>query len=147
CPGCVDEAVKDLAMIGLDRVAGYFGEAAVRAWAEREGELDAVEEITVDELDRRLRADEVTVVDVRGRAEWEAGHLPGAPNIPLGYLEDRMEEIPREKPVVLQCRTGSRSAIGASVLKARGLGNVLNLKGGYREWRERGHPVARDGAR
>ncbi|MFW6202122.1 MAG: MBL fold metallo-hydrolase [Gemmatimonadota bacterium] len=147
CPGCVDEAVKDLAMIGLDRVAGHFGEAAVRAWGETEGELDTVEEITVDELARRLRSDEVAVVDVRGRAEWEAGHLPGAPNVPLGHLEDRLEEIPREKPVVLQCRTGSRSAIGASLLEARGVRNVINLKGGYREWRERGHPVQRDGAR
>ena len=64
---------------------------------------------------------EATVVDVRGRAEWEAGHLPGVPNIPLGYLAERLAELPTDKPVVVHCQGGARSAIAASVLQARGL--------------------------
>jgi hydroxyacylglutathione hydrolase len=81
------------------------------------------------------------VIDVRGRAEWEAGRLPGAPNIPLGVLGDRLAEVPSTGTVVLQCESGSRSAIAASLLQARGRRDVTNLAGGYSAWRKAGLPV------
>jgi hydroxyacylglutathione hydrolase len=80
-------------------------------------------------------------VDVRGQSEWEAGHLPGVRNIPLGYLLDHSGELPGERPVVLLCQAGGRSAIAASLLKAHGFHNVVNLVGGYLEWVRTGHPV------
>jgi hydroxyacylglutathione hydrolase len=103
-----------------------------------------------DELASRMDADAVAggqlaVVDVRGRAEWEAGHLPGVPNIPLGALPERLAELPRDRPVVLHCQGGSRSAIAASVLRAHGFQDVVNLEGGYRAWEGGGHPVERAG--
>ena len=76
--------------------------------------------------------------DVRGQAEWEAGHLPGVPNIPLGYLTRRLAEVPRDRPVVVHCQAGSRSAIAASVLRSRGIAGVINLTKGYQEWEARG---------
>ncbi|MBW3535148.1 MAG: glycerol-3-phosphate acyltransferase, partial [Gemmatimonadetes bacterium] len=81
------------------------------------------------------------VLDVRGRAEWESGHLPGVENIPVGFLTDRLGEIPRDRPVVVQCQGGGRSAIAASVLQAHGYDNVANLPGGFVEWEAQGHPV------
>jgi hydroxyacylglutathione hydrolase len=143
CTHCVDEAVRDLAMIGLDRVAGYFGSEAVDQWAERGRELATVPQITSRELAERTRAGDVAVLDVRGRSEWEAGHLPGVENIPLGYLADRLHEIPRDRPVVVHCQGGARSAIAASVLQARGLTNVVNLTGGFADWQNAGHPIER----
>ena len=68
----------------------------------------------------------------------------GAPNIPVGYLAERLDEIPTEHPVVLHCQSGARSAIAASVLQARGLGNVVNMVGGYGAWQRAGLPVTRD---
>jgi hydroxyacylglutathione hydrolase len=79
---------------------------------------------------------------VRGRAEWEAGHLPGVANIPLGLLLDRLDELPVRGPIVLHCQTGSRSAIAASLLQARGRGDVANLEGGFAAWRQAGYPIA-----
>jgi hydroxyacylglutathione hydrolase len=88
----------------------------------------------------------VAVVDVRGAAEWEAGHLLGVQNIPLGYLADRIGELPTDKPLVVQCEAGARSAIAASVLRAKGMENVVNLIGGFSDWEAVGNPVERGAA-
>jgi hydroxyacylglutathione hydrolase len=77
----------------------------------------------------------------RGATEWAAGHLPGAIHIPLGYLAERLEQIPAGRPVVVQCQSGSRSSIAASILQRAGLGNVSNLSGGIAAWAGAGLPV------
>ena len=137
CVGCVEEAVKALAMVGLDRIAGYFGVEALESWTAEGRKLDRVQQALPKELNKELC--EVTVLDVRGLSEWEAGHLPSAKNIPVGYLSDRLEEIPHDRPLVVYCQGGSRAAIAASVLKSRGLNNVSNLIGGYAAWRAAGY--------
>jgi hydroxyacylglutathione hydrolase len=141
CTECVDEAAKDLAMIGLDRLAGYFGGEALAVWTSHGGVLGTVPQITSRELAERLRAGDVAVLDVRGAAEWEAGHLPGVENIPVGYLAERLDEIPREKPLVVHCQGGGRSAIAASLLRSKGFDQVINLTGGYAAWRAEGNPT------
>jgi hydroxyacylglutathione hydrolase len=139
----VDRAVRELAMIGLDRVTGFFTPHALEAWRATGRQMASVAQIDADELAERMRLGTVAVLDVRGRAEWEAGHLPGVPNIPVGYLADRLPEVPADRPLVLHCQGGARSAIAASVLQAHGVPNVLNLTGGYQAWVERGNPVER----
>jgi hydroxyacylglutathione hydrolase len=141
CRQCIDDAVRDLAMIGLDRVAGYFGSEVVNSWAESGNELATTPQMTSAELAERVQMGDVAVLDVRGRVEWEAGHLPGVENIPLGYIIDRLDEIPRDRTLVVHCQSGARSAIAASILRARGLTNVVNLAGGFSDWRHGGHPV------
>ncbi|HET9464858.1 MAG TPA: rhodanese-like domain-containing protein, partial [Gemmatimonadales bacterium] len=143
CAHCLDEAVRDLAMIGLDLVAGHFGTEAVAAWAADRNELGTVPQITSKELAERLADGDIAVLDVRGHSEWEAGHLPGVPNIPVGYLAQRLDEVPRNKPLVLHCESGARSAIAASLLQAKGLTNVINLAGGFSDWQNAGFPVER----
>lgn len=137
----VDEVVRDLAMIGLDRFAGYFGSGVVESWGANEQPVGSVPQIDARELAAALERGDVAVVDVRGSAEWEAGHLPGVPNIPLGHLTERLGELPTDKPLVLQCQGGARSAIATSVLRARGIGRVVNLQGGFAAWEAEGRPV------
>lgn len=144
CAECIDEAVRDLAMIGLDRVGGYFTSAVLHDWSAAGGELGSVPQVGVAELAEWLGRNEVVAIDVRGRAEWEAGHLPDVANIPVGYLGDRIAEVPRDRPVVMQCQTGARSAIAASVLRAKGLTNVVSLVGGFADWERAGLPVVRE---
>jgi hydroxyacylglutathione hydrolase len=141
----VDQAVRDLAMIGLDRIAGYLDcdAAGLETWRSTGGAVGTVAHVGVAALVERMAQDEVTVVDVRSAAEWDAGHLPGAQHIPLGYLTDRMHDIPADRPVALQCQTGARSAIAASLLLARGRTDVANVDGGYAAWRAAGLPVER----
>ena len=141
--GAMDDGVRALAMIGFDRVTGYLDGDVTAQWATAGGEVQVVPQVDPAELARRLHAGEVDVVDVRGASEWEAGHLPGVPNIPMGYVADRLDELPRDRPLVLHCQGGGRSSIAASVLQARGFTNVVNLAGGFGAWERAGQPVER----
>ena len=131
-----DTAVRDLAMIGLDRIAGYFDAEVVDGWPEGERPLGTIPQITAHDLKASLSHDAVTVVDVRNDAEWAAGHIPTATHISLGTIADRIAELPTGKPIVVQCAAGARSSIAASILKSRGVDNVVNLIGGMGEWRK-----------
>jgi hydroxyacylglutathione hydrolase len=144
CTHCLEEAVRDLMMIGLDRVAGYFGSSAVNEWGLAKRGLQSVPQMTIEQLAGIVRRGDVTVVDVRGRTEWEAGHLSNVRHIPLGYLAARADDLPRDRPVIVHCQSGGRSAIAASVLRASGMTNVFNLVGGYAAWESAGLPVERD---
>jgi hydroxyacylglutathione hydrolase len=136
-----DEATRDLAMIGLDRVAGYFGVDALAAWEQTGKGMEGIQQIRPAELAPMMASGSVEVIDVRGASEWDGGHLPGVQNIPLALLPSRIAEIPRDRPVVLQCQSGGRSAIAASLLRARGIQNVMNLTGGFTAWRDAGLAV------
>ena len=137
----VDESVRDLAMIGLDRVAGYFCSDVIQYFAEHEGSLGAIAQTNAGELAQLMEQDKVSVIDVRGRAEWDSGHIPGVENMPLGYLADHLSEIQRSSTIVLHCQGGGRSSIAASVLAAHGFTKVVNLSGGFAEWEREGLPV------
>jgi hydroxyacylglutathione hydrolase len=137
-------ALRDLAMIGLDRVAGSFGLDALGAWTHAGRSLAGFSRISARELSDRLGAGTAAVVDVRSRVEWEAGHIPGVVNIFAGELTDRMSELPQERPLVVHCQGGTRSAIAASLLDAHGITGVLDLPGGFGEWEREGLPVERD---
>jgi hydroxyacylglutathione hydrolase len=137
-----ETAVRSLTMIGLDRVAGILGIEALAAWTAGGHSLGTVAQATAEEAAAMLARGEATIIDVRGAAEWEAGHLPGAPNVFVGHLPGHVDEIATDRPVILHCQGGSRSSIAASVLKARGVPNVINMTGGIRAWKEAGLPVA-----
>ncbi len=136
----LEEAVLDLAMIGLDRIGGYFRPQALDAWNAAGQQLATTRQMTVEELEAEMKAGRVNVLDVRGAGEWESGHLPGVPNIPLGYLQERWAELPRDRPVVVHCQSGARSAIAISLLQARGR-EAINLAGGYDAWVRAGKPT------
>ena len=81
------------------------------------------------------------VVDVRGGEEWSNGHIPAAVHLPLVELEQRLDELPRGRPLIVHCQSGSRAAIAASLLKAKGFSDVRLFTGGFAEWRAAGKPV------
>lgn len=136
------DATRQLAMIGLDRVAGFLtARDAQEAWTHAGRSLATVPQITTAELAARLAANNVRVLDVRNDSEWDAGHLPGAQHIPLGHLPDRAGDLPSDRPIVVQCQGGGRSAIAASVLQARGVADVTNLAGGFAAWKTAGLAV------
>ena len=139
-PGRIGEVARDLGLIGLERIAGYWEADAVAAWAAAGGSLGRTPQIDAAELQRREAAG-AAVIDVRGHAEWEGGHIPGVPNIPLGALAARLAEVPRDRPVIVQCQGGARSAMAASVLKAHGWDDVTNMSGGFAAWKAAGLPV------
>lgn len=140
-PEVIETAVQNLVLIGLDRVAGYLGEEAIDLWAAEGRPIGTLRHLSAREMVETGNG--ALVVDVRSETEWEAGHLPGAMHIPLPELEQRLNEIPADRDVVMQCQGGGRSAIAASLLKARGRDHVANLAGGYAAWVNAGLPVER----
>jgi hydroxyacylglutathione hydrolase len=139
----LDEALRDLALIGLDGAAGWFGSDAMTTWGSAGCAFGNTELIDPVELARRQERGEVAVLDVRGQSEWKAGHLRGVDNIPLGYLLDELGRVPSGRPLVLHCQGGARSLIAASLLEARGITDVINLTGGFGAWERAGLPVER----
>ncbi len=85
----------------------------------------------------------VQVVDVRESEEFShgLGHIEGALLVPLGQLESRLAELPRDKPIVTVCRSGARSARAAAMLGKAGFAEVANLRGGMLRWRAEGGAV------
>jgi len=96
---------------------------------------DAVPSVSVSELKRKMDAHEsITLLDVREPWEYEIAQIAGARLIPLGELEERLAEIPREGMLVVQCHSGMRSEHGARLLRQAGFENVYNLEGGIEAW-------------
>jgi hydroxyacylglutathione hydrolase len=137
----VPQVARDLRYIGLDNLGGYFDLSVFDAWRKAGDPLQHYEVATPAQIAEQVAAGQVTVVDVRQADEWQAGHILQAKHIMLGYLPERLAEIPADKPVVVQCRSGARSAIGASILQARGIPRVINLLGGIKAWAAAGLPV------
>jgi rhodanese-related sulfurtransferase len=101
-------------------------------------------DITPIELsDRLARGETVVLVDVREPHEWNAGHLEQAQHIPLGQLQRRLDEIPRDAEIVMICRSGGRSAHAQQFLKASGYAKVKNLVGGMIRWSREVDPSVR----
>ena len=97
-----------------------------------------IKEIDLDELKRMQNTQPVALVDVREKEEQQKGIIPGAVGIPRGVLELNIDQVTtdKEKPIVLYCGGGSRSALAAQSLKKMGFRNVMSLIGGYRGWKQ-----------
>ena len=140
-PAALALLVRALALIGIDSVRGYFGEMAIVRAKVRGESLKTIDQVMPAELSQRPPSSGAVVIDVRSATEWAAGHIPGALHIPLGYLIDRLDSLPRSQTLITQCQSGARSAIAASLLKQHGFERVLNLAGGFEQWRDAGFPV------
>jgi rhodanese-related sulfurtransferase len=88
----------------------------------------------------RGRSD-VVMLDVRTPEEYAEGHIPGVVPIPLDQVANRLAEIPKDKTVIVTCRSGNRSNQAAQLLRQKGYDNVRNMLGGINAWQQAGYPV------
>ena len=139
-PADAEEAATHLFRIGFHRVGGYL-HGGMNAWQNAALPLTRLGEWTVQELDERRTDPDVTVLDVRGDAEWEAGHVPGALHIYIPHLEEHMGELDRSKTIATYCGSGYRSSIAASVLERNGFENLVNVPGSINAWKAAGLPL------
>jgi hydroxyacylglutathione hydrolase/adenylyltransferase/sulfurtransferase len=101
---------------------------------------DSQHELAPEEVRDRLARGEIDLIDVRQQYEWDAGRIAGARHIELERLAGRAGEVPRDRPVVFQCRLGARSAMATQAFRAAGW-DASNMDGGIRLWVERGLPI------
>ncbi|MEM6395940.1 MAG: MBL fold metallo-hydrolase [Bacteroidota bacterium] len=126
--GREEEAVTRLARVGFDRVIGYL-DTDMAGWQASGRELDHIETIKAHQLEDHQQANsQATTLDLRKSNEWKGGHLSYAKNHPLDYLNDSMSELDQSQTYYLHCRSGYRSTIAASILKARGFHQLVNIQ-------------------
>jgi glyoxylase-like metal-dependent hydrolase (beta-lactamase superfamily II) len=142
-PGREAEATIRLGRIGFDDVAGYLG-AGLAAARDREALVRSGDRLNAQELVARTPAP--VILDVRERGEREAKQIAGAAWVPLGQLARRLEELPREREIVVQCASGYRSSIAASLLRRAGFERVADLLGGIEAWAGAGFPLTSPGS-
>ena len=135
--------VRQLIRIGFDRVNGYL-DGGIDAWNTSGLPVETSDGIDLDAL-KGLSDGTVApmILDVRQRNEYHAGHIQGALNIELGELQEHLDGLPREIPVVTVCAAGTRASMAGSIMKRDGRENVRVLdSGGTQDWIDRGYPVA-----
>jgi rhodanese-related sulfurtransferase len=86
-----------------------------------------------------MRTSGAFILDVRELSEWQTVHIPGATLIPLGELANRLDELPKDKDIVVVCRSGNRSAQGRDILLNAGFTNVTSMAGGMNQWTAAGY--------
>jgi len=89
----------------------------------------------------QMQASGALILDVREQDEWDAGHVEGATLIPLGELANRLSELPKDRQIIVMCKSGNRSAKGRDLLLANGFIQVTSMAGGITAWIEAGLPT------
>lgn len=135
--GREQEVVTRLARVGYDGAIGYL-KGGFEAWVRSGREYDSIPTITADHLALIMHEEPATILDVRRRSEYDSEHIVGAINAPLDYINDSMLQVDKNKTTYVHCAGGYRSMIFASILKARGYTNLVNVNGGFRELKESG---------
>ena len=101
-----------------------------------------VKEIDASELKSRIDSgDEVVLVDIRSDAEVAQGILPNAEHLPMHLIPLKINDLPKDKDVILYCRSGARSYHACNFLGQQGVDNVINLRGGIIAWAREGHEI------
>lgn len=140
-----DEDARHAAMlataVGIRRVGGYLA-GGMTSWRIESKPVESIERIDVDELYRRR--DDVQILDVRERAEWDRVHIPGSVHIPYHDIRDVPDELDAGKPVAVICASGRRSVVAASLLQRYGRDDVLHVvEGGVGTWEAKGYEASR----
>lgn len=127
--GRENETITRLARVGYDNTIGYL-KGGFDAWKNAGYEYDTVTTVEATELEQKMK-DNVPVFDVRKPGEYASEHVLDVPSTPLDFLNEHLAEFPKEENFYVHCAGGYRSMIAASILKARGYHNVIDVKGGY----------------
>jgi len=139
--GKVEEAVTRLSRVGFDNVIGYL-KGGVDAWVADGNETDHVVSVPATELSAALEQDPATfVLDVRKASEYLSEHIKGAENAPLSILNEHLATLPKQDTFFVHCAGGYRSMIASSILKARGIHNLVDVAGGFKAIKETTIPV------
>ena len=138
--GREEETVTRLSRVGFDNTLGYL-KGGFEAWKNAGKEVDSLESISASEFKERLEADSIPVFDVRKSGEYVSEHVKDAHLTPLDFLNDHLAEFPSDQTFYVHCAGGYRSVIAASILKSRGIHNLVDVAGGFSAIKKAGIPV------
>ncbi|MDO6742987.1 rhodanese-like domain-containing protein [Tenacibaculum soleae] len=129
-----ETAITRLSRVGFDNVLGYL-EGSFESWKSSGKEIDTLRSVSANDLEEALN-NKAKVFDARKPGEYDNEHIVEVSNTPLDFLNEHIEEFPKKEDFYIHCAGGYRSVIAASILKARGYHNVIDVAGGYKAIRE-----------
>lgn len=136
--GREEEVITRLARVGYDKTLGFL-KGGMNSWLEAGKEIDTIKSISVNELAQiSIDKADVAILDVRKPSEYQSEHVIGAENVPLDYINENMAQVDKDKSYFVHCAGGYRSMIFASILKARGYDNLIDVRGGFKDIKESG---------
>jgi glyoxylase-like metal-dependent hydrolase (beta-lactamase superfamily II)/rhodanese-related sulfurtransferase len=138
--GREEETVKRLARVGYDNAIGYL-EGGFPAWKASGAEVDTIDTIDASAFAKAYQDQDIAVLDVRKPSEWESEHVEKSQNFPLDFINKQMSEIDRNTTYYMHCRSGYRSTVAASILKARGFDQLINVQDKFEAFTEAGMPT------
>jgi rhodanese-related sulfurtransferase len=139
-PGRESEAAIRLGRIGFDHVLGYLQDG-LRSLGERSELTASTQRISPALAAEFLANQELLAVDVRTPREWSAKSISGSLSVPLNHLQERIAELPRNRPLLVYCAGGYRSSIATSLLQRHGLTKLSELAGGIAAWEAAKYPT------
>ena len=131
------EAITRLSRVGFDNVLGYL-KGGIEAWKNAGKQTDEMQSVSAMELRKKMEQNPLKLVDVRKETEYAAGHVVEAMLIPLDEINERMAEFPQKESFYVHCAGGYRSVIAGSILQSRGIHNLINVEGGFKDIKDSG---------
>jgi len=138
--GREEEAITRLSRVGFDNTLGYL-KGGFEAWRRANKEYDSVTSVQAADLKKAINEENISIFDVRKESEYISEHIPTAQSTPLSFLNSHLAEFPDEKTFFVHCAGGYRSMIAVSILKSRGIHNLVDVAGGFKAIKEAGIEV------
>ncbi len=129
--GREEEVVIRLSRVGYDNTLGFL-KGGIDAWKAAGKEAESVRSIPATEFADEFKEGDLTVLDVRKSSEYLSEHIEDATNFPLDYINEHMNELDKDKAYHIHCAGGYRSMIASSILKSRGIHNIVDIQGGFK---------------
>lgn len=126
-----EEAITRLSRVGFDSTLGFLN-GGFEAWKDTGRDYDTVTSIPALEFKKVIEKDQVQVFDVRKESEYQSEHIEKAKNTPLDFLNNYLTDFPTEDVLYVHCAGGYRSMIASSILKSRGIHNIIDIAGGFK---------------
>jgi glyoxylase-like metal-dependent hydrolase (beta-lactamase superfamily II)/rhodanese-related sulfurtransferase len=126
------ESILRAARVGYENVKGYL-KGGIRAWIEAGNPIDKIKSITSHEFAMQIKTRKENILDVRKKSEFDASHVKGAQHIELALLPKNLNKLNKNSKYFVHCAGGYRSMIAASIMKANGIENVINVYGGFQQ--------------
>ena len=124
------EAITRLSRVGFDQTIGFLKDG-FSSWIESGKETDSLTSISAEQFEREIRNKDSFIYDVRKISEYETSRINSSVNTPLGEINNYLNDFPEDKDFYIHCAGGYRSVIAASILKSRGIHNIIDIKGGF----------------
>lgn len=128
----IEDLTRKLMRIGMDKIYGFITSEQLLEF--EKGNLSGYKSIDKEAVKRKMKDKNVQIIDIRGKSEYNEGHIDGAENVFIGTMDENIDRVAKEKEVIIYCGSGNRSAIAYSLLVSKGFDNISNYSGGWSDW-------------